>query len=233
MALHSPNDPSEVPVRTRLLCVLAAALIAVSALTLAGCASKNAGTDLGLEGAKSAGTASGAGAVTGVASGGATSVANPKATDSSNDVAAGSGSSGTGTSGSSKTGGTSSGGSGSGGSSGTQSSAAGTRIKILWWNDTVNRAPSNAEIVFAGKSYKPAAGKSDSGSIGPCPLGKPLQLVIYPDGRRGAKLIAKFTVDSQMVANSETDAIHVEVRDTGVRVLGNPVSNFVQSFSRP
>jgi len=218
-------------VRTRLFGVLTVGVIALLAFSLVGCGSKSAQTDLGLNAGKPAGQGtSDVGATTSAASGSANTAANPKATDSSNDAGTG----GTGTSTSSKSGGSTSG-SGKGATTGgqTQASATGTRLKILWWNDTVNRAPSNAEIVFAGKSYKPAAGKSDSGSIGPCPMGKQLQLVIYPDGRKGAKLIAKFTVDSQMVANSETDAIHVEVRDTGVRVLGNPITNFVQSFSRP
>lgn len=135
-------------------------------------------------------------------------------------------------------GGASGNGSGNGqGSSGSATGAAqsgSTRtLKVLWWNDTASRTPKSPEIVFGGKSFKPRAGKRDSGSIGPIPLDRQVEVVVYPDGRSGPKLVAEILVDKGMTSNSDTDAIHVEVRDTGVRVLGNPVVDFTQSFSRP
>lgn len=136
-------------------------------------------------------------------------------------------------SGDAASGGSQGGSSGSSGSSSSEDANADTRmIKILWWNDAAAQAPTNPEVVFGGKSYRPKPGTNDSGRIGPCPVGEPLELTVYPDGRSGAKLVVKFLVEEHMTSNSDTDAIHVEVQDTTVRVLGNPVVNFAQSFTR-
>jgi len=109
----------------------------------------------------------------------------------------------------------------------------GVPLKIMWWNDTVDRAPKGFEVVYAGQSFKPDAGKQrDSGSIGPCPYGTTVTLVVYPDGRGGPKFVVPFTATKVMQANSERDAIHVQVSDGSVRVLGNAVDNFEQTFNR-
>lgn len=228
--------------RIRFSTTLVIVIAVVLALALVGCGTKDKNSSgMSLDNKtteKAEGTvAEGSGTSGGSsASAGGSAASGQKASDGAGSAQGSSGSTGGSGSTSGKTG--TSGGSGSGGSGVSSSASKGLTIKIMWWNDTVNRAPKNAEIVFAGRSYKPAAGKSDQGSIGPCPIGKQLELVVYPDGRGtaahpGTKLIAKFTVNAQMVANSETDAIHVELKDTGLRVLGNPVNNFVQSFSRP
>ncbi len=149
-----------------------------------------------------------------------------------------SGDTGTSTSGGSSTsgGGSASGGeSGSDGSGGSNAPVITRDIKILWWNDTASNAPKGCEIVFAGKSFKPDyTAKKDSGSIGPCPVGKVLKLEVYPDGRgAGAKpIVVDFTVTKDMEPNSDVDAIHVEISDTRVKVLGNAVRNFQQSYAR-
>lgn len=140
-----------------------------------------------------------------------------------------------------------SGGSGSNGSSGGSSNGGGSNssskptptpvkgmtVKILWWNDTKDKAPSGVEIVYGASSFKPNPGKdAASGSVGPVVYGKEVKLVVYPDGRDGKKLIVPFTVEKAMISNSEQDAIHVEISDDRVRVLGNPVSGFERAFDR-
>jgi hypothetical protein len=133
-------------------------------------------------------------------------------------------------------------GSGSGSASGSGSSASNPpilspkgssiKVKVMWWDDTSAKKPSSPEVVFGDSVYKPAAGATDQGVIGPAPVGKKLQLVIYPDGRSGAKIVADFLLTEYMKANSERDAIRIEVKDDGVRILGNPVVNFTQWYKR-
>lgn len=114
----------------------------------------------------------------------------------------------------------------------TKPSTAAKIIRINWWNDTQANPVDDPAIVFAGTTVRPKPGKSSVLSIGPCPVGKKLQLVVYPDGPSGQKMVATFLVTSAMVANSDQDAIHVEVRDNRVRVLGSPIPNFDQTFER-
>lgn len=104
-------------------------------------------------------------------------------------------------------------------------------VRIMWWNDTNGKAPNGIEIVIAGKSYKPSGAKAQ-GVLGPVEVGKQLDVTVYPDGRNGKKIVVPFMLTSEMQSASERDAIHVSVSDTTVRVLGNPVSNFDQSFPR-
>ena len=91
---------------------------------------------------------------------------------------------------------------------------------------------NNPEIVFGDSVYKPASGKSDVGSIGPAAVGRTLTLTVYPDGRAGKAIKATFEVTADMLSNSDVDAIHVEVSDAQVRVLGNPIPNFIQAYAR-
>jgi hypothetical protein len=137
---------------------------------------------------------------------------------------------------------TSSGGSGAkgtgGGTSGAgkkgETPAEGIKIKILWWNDTQSKPIKGLEIVYGSSVVKPTAKKSGSGTIGPVPLDKAQTLRIYPTGRSaGSPLIFRFRVSDVMEPNSETDAIHVEIRDEQIRVLGNPVDGFSQAAARP
>ncbi|MDZ4168899.1 MAG: hypothetical protein U1E26_04485 [Coriobacteriia bacterium] len=211
--------------RTRAVAGLMALLLV---LALAGCGKKEADApELGLQPGASQGSTA-----TGDTGASATGTANPK---TPSDPGAGGqaeepGGQGTGTAGGS-TGGNTGGSTGTGGS-GTAPSTAPKTIRIKWWNDTQANSPKNATIEFGGKSVKPKAGKGDTLAIGPCAVGKDLKLTIYPDGPSGSKLVATFRVDASMVADSEQDAIHIEVRDDRVRVLGNPVPNFEQSFAR-
>ncbi len=125
---------------------------------------------------------------------------------------------------------------GAGGSSGpgsaSQSNTAAKLIRIKWWNDTQAVPPKNPVIEFGGKRVTLKAGKSDTLAIGPCPVGEDLTFAIYPDGTAGKRIVATFRVEARMIADSEQDAIHVEVRDDRVRVLGNPIPNFERTFER-
>lgn len=221
--------------------LLALVVIIASALVLSGCGKRAAveSTRFGLD-------ATGKPIVTGTGSGDTTAA--PAGTPGEKfpvpgkDAAAG----GTGGTGS---GGTASGGTGSGGSGGTRAPSGGgtpgggsggststdpnaKTVRILWWNDTDAKAPVAPEVVFGSSSYKPKAGKSDVGSVGPAKIGQTLTLTIYPDGRSGAAIKATFELTKDMSSNSDVDAIHIEVSDSQVRVLGNAIPNLVQSFSR-
>ena len=105
-------------------------------------------------------------------------------------------------------------------------------VRILFWNET-SAALANCEIVVGASSYKPnTAGEAARGTIGPLALNKTLSLLVYPNGRSGKRLVVPFTLTPDMLPDSEQDAIHVAVSDSSVRVLGNAVSNFDQSFAR-
>ncbi len=208
----------------------------VVAITAAGCGSKDKAskTELGLKDApkSGSGSASATGSVAASAvAGSPAKVPGKVASGASNS----SGSSGSG-----------SGSSGSGSGSSSQSSsgnkkpgtkpvppASGFALKILWWNDTQSKAPANFEVVYGSSSYKPTvANKSASGTLGPIPTGKAVNLVIYPDGRNGKRITVPIQISASMSSGSEVDAVHVAVSDSQVRVLGNPVDNFDRSYDR-
>lgn len=237
---HGLSDRShmqEVDVRTRFASLSLLVLVVAFALTAAGCSKDKApSAKLGLDGD---GKPSASSAATGTASNGAIETTDsPKKPSATPSASSGSQSSGqSGSSGGSSSGGSSDGDTGGGSSGGNGSdpktpATAGKTIRILWWNDTVDKPVSSPEIVFGGKSYRPKAGKSDVGAIGPAKPGDQLTLSVYPDGRSGKSVSVRFEVTNEMLSNSDIDAIHVEVSDAQVRVLGNPIPNFVQAFSR-
>ncbi len=229
------------PLSASLLSGLALSGLALSGLLLSGCAgSKGGSPDIGL------GPVGGVpGGIEATAPGDGANAANPKKPGDGTAGAEPPGSSGQpgestaqggggqpaqGGSGSSAPG---NGGASSGsGSAGSNANTATKMIRINWWNDTRAKPPKNPVVEFAGKMVKPKAGKSDVLRIGPCPVGKDLKLVVMPDGPGGKRLVATFRVTRSMIADSEQDAIHVEVRDDSVRVLGNPVLNFEQTLAR-
>lgn len=124
----------------------------------------------------------------------------------------------------------------------TATPAASMTLKILWWNDTEAKAPTGFKIVVApvdggtdaSVSWAPSdiAAKSATASLEGLPYGKKLTLTVYPDGVDGKRITVPITLTTDMVSNSENDAVHVAVSDTQVRVLGTPVENFDQSFDR-
>ncbi len=124
----------------------------------------------------------------------------------------------------------------SGNSSGSDKGAtpqSGMKVRIMFWNDTNSKDPKGAEIIVGPTSYKPnTSSKSGTGVIGPCAYGKTLTLVVYPDGRDGKKIEVPFKVTTSMEAASERDAVHVSISDDKVRVLGNAIDNFDQTFNR-
>lgn len=118
------------------------------------------------------------------------------------------------------------GGSGSGSTGGSTEVPAQIKrgyVIIKYWNDTVSKAPAGLEIVAGDAVFKPKARvSSEVGRLGPIPLGKTMDLVVYPDGRKGSKVTVSIMVAEDMDAN-DVDAIHVEIRDDKVRILGNPL----------
>lgn len=226
--------------RTRFASLSLLVLVAAFALTAAGCSRDKApSARLGLA---EDGKPSASSAATKSASGGASettgSPKKPSATSSASGGSKPGGQSGT-SAGGSSSGGSSGGNTSGGGSSGDAGATdpktpetAGKTIRILWWNDTVDKPVASPEIVFGGKSYRPKAGKSDVGSIGPAKPGAELSFSVYPEGRSGKSVSVRFEVTDEMLSNSDIDAIHVEVSDAQVRVLGNPIPNFVQAFKR-
>jgi hypothetical protein len=108
-------------------------------------------------------------------------------------------------------------------------------LRVFWWNDTRQRAMKGAVVTW-GKSgsWTPDVSRpSQAATIGPFPTGKALKLTVYPDGRTRSANAVSFTLTPAMLSGSDRDGIHIEVRDDGVRVLGNPVHNFEVDFSRP
>lgn len=238
--LSDRSITQEVDVRTRFASLSLLVLVVALALTVAGCSKDKApSARLGLD---EDGKPSALSAATESASGGANETTDSPKKPSATSPA--SGGSQTGGQSGASSGGSSSGGNSGGSTSGGSSSgddgasdpktpaAAGKTIRILWWNDTVDKPVASPEIVFGGKSYRPKAGKSDVGSIGPAKPGSELTFSVYPDGRSGKSVSVRFEVTDEMLSNSDIDAIHVEVSDAQVRVLGNPIPNFVQAFKR-
>lgn len=120
----------------------------------------------------------------------------------------------------------------SGGSSGGQNSSGNGKpgaktvyVVVKYWNDCERQQPDELQLVLGDASWKPKGEESQTGKIGPLAVGKTSTLVVYPDGPKGSKLVAKILFRKDMVA-SDRDAVHVEIRDERIRVLGNPVVGF-------
>lgn len=216
--------------RTTLL--LIAAVIAVPLLFASGCRKSESTAKLGLESGGAATSTEAAGsAVDGAASKSSSSIA---ATSTSQNTK-GSTTSGSGSSGSSNSNDSQSGSNAkpSGGTTKPSTSAKTTTLKILWWNDTVSKKPERCEVVYGSAAYRPDVSQdAASGFIKAVPVGKAVNLVIYPDGRAGKKIIVPFKLDSYMKAGTNQDAIHVAISDDTVKVLGNPVEGFEAKFDR-
>jgi hypothetical protein len=106
-------------------------------------------------------------------------------------------------------------------------------VVILFWNDTADAAPEGAVVSLAGESYAPdTGGESDSGTLEGLAYDTELELVIEPDGPGGARFAVPVMFTSVMEPGSERDAIHVEISDAQVRVIGNAVENFDHRFDR-
>lgn len=101
-------------------------------------------------------------------------------------------------------------------------------VKILWWNDTESRQPKGTIISIGDARWKPDVTATQAvGTLTGLAYGKQLSLVVYPDGPLGTKVVVPVMFDEKtMKSNSDQDAIHVEIKDTTVKVLGNPVKNF-------
>lgn len=231
----------EVDVRTRFASLSLLVLVVALALTAAGCSRDNTpSARLGLDAdGKSSASSTPSESATGVSSQTTDSPKKPSATSSASGGSQANGQSGTSTGGSnsgSTSGGTKPGGTKPGGTDGATDpktpESAGKTIRILWWNDSVDKPVASPEIVFGGKSYKPASGKSDVGAIGPAEPGDQLTFSVYPNGRGNKSVSVRFEVTDEMLSKSDVDAIHVEISDAQVRVLGNPIPNFVQAFPR-
>lgn len=108
-------------------------------------------------------------------------------------------------------------------------------VRASWWNDTVKRAPTGFTVAWGtGGEWTPnAASKSQVATIGPFFVGQPQALKISPDGPSGPTVTVPFTITTSMLPSSERDGIHIEIRDDGLRVLGNPVENTERNYPRP
>lgn len=93
---------------------------------------------------------------------------------------------------------------------------------IKYWNDTVSKEP-DLLVTAASASWRPRQGvAAEKGKLGPVPLGRAIDLVIYPDGASGKRIVVPVLLSASMDSN-DLDAVHIEVRDNRVRILGNPV----------
>jgi len=106
-------------------------------------------------------------------------------------------------------------------------------VLVIFWNDTSSKQLTGAEVVIGTSSFRPSASaKNSRQNLGPFAYGKKIDVIVYPDGRSGKKVVVPMVIDRQMVPKSEQDAIHVAISDKTVRVLGNAILNVDQSYPR-
>jgi hypothetical protein len=100
-------------------------------------------------------------------------------------------------------------------------------FKIQVWDDTVSNPPGQrAEVWVRGMgSWFPDLefGADVKSGVGPFPVGSTQEVFVYPDGRDGAEVKVSVVVGSNLISDSDRDAIIVEIGDTEVRVLGAAV----------
>ncbi len=132
-------------------------------------------------------------------------------------------------------------GSGAGSSSGGSTTSAGVKkpvaagmpMMVIFWDDTNSKKLTRAEIVIGASSFKPStSAKNSRKNLGPFAYGKKIDVIVYPDGRSGKKIVVPMVLDRQMIPKSEQDAVHVAISDQTVRVLGNAILNVDQSYPR-
>ncbi|MDA3936097.1 MAG: hypothetical protein PF636_04420, partial [Actinomycetota bacterium] len=106
-------------------------------------------------------------------------------------------------------------------------------LRILWWNDTSSKSPAGAMISIGDSVWAPDPdADSARGLLADVLVDDTLTLVVLPDGESGARIEVPILITSDMDPTSDIDAIHVEVSDSSVRVLGNAVDNFDVTFDR-
>lgn len=122
---------------------------------------------------------------------------------------------------------------GSGGTAQTKPAGSSVYLKVFWWNDTERRRPEQTIVSWTGGTWRPNPDKkSEVTTIGPFPVGQTLKLTVYPDGTDGTARVVTFVVRKTLISASARDAIHIELRDEALRVLGNAVANFEHDFVR-
>ena len=89
------------------------------------------------------------------------------------------------------------------------------------------------EIIIDGNAWAPDTDSaSDSDAIDGLAYDKVLNLVVLPNGSGGDRFEIPVKFTSVMEPGSDRDAIHVEISDGKVRVIGNAVENFDVRFER-
>lgn len=108
-------------------------------------------------------------------------------------------------------------------------------LRIFLWNDTAKRALKDPVVKWgtSGSWTIDSSMAAQTATIGPFRTGRTLKLTVYPDGESGKGSVVPFVITPAMLSGSERDGVHVEIRDDGVRVLGNAVENFERPYSRP
>lgn len=101
-------------------------------------------------------------------------------------------------------------------------------LRILLWNDTSAKPVKSLSVAVGATTWSPADAsvKSAVGSLAGLAFDTKLTLVVMPDGASGKRIEVPITFTPDMISNSEGDAVHVEIKDATVRVLGTPVDNF-------
>lgn len=109
------------------------------------------------------------------------------------------------------------------------------KLRVFWWNDTKARPAHSFELGWGSNGSWKADGTKSSQvtEIGPFPTGVRFELGVFPSGTSGDGWAAPLYISPQMISASDQDALHVEITDDGMKVLGNPVQNFEVDFPRP
>ena len=106
-------------------------------------------------------------------------------------------------------------------------------VRIMFWNDTNSNSAKGCEVIIDGNAWVPDTDSaSDAGAIDGLAYDNTLDLVVLPNGSGGDRFEVPVKFTSVMDPGSERDAIHVEVSDGEVRVIGNAVENFDVRFER-
>ena len=106
-------------------------------------------------------------------------------------------------------------------------------VRVMFWNDTGSNSPKGCEIIIDGETWTPDADSaSDSDTMGGLAYDEVLELVVLPNGPGGDRFEVPVEFTSVMDPGSDRDAIHVEISDGQVRVIGNAVENFDVTFER-
>jgi len=107
-------------------------------------------------------------------------------------------------------------------------------FKLNVWDETISIPADKIEIWIKGVGswYPDISQGADQKIIKSFPVNQPESLFIYPDGRGGNEIKVIFIPTSDMISESDRDAIIIQVFDDQIIIISNAIEGREAIFRR-